>query len=68
MIGRQHGEEQRGRVAVQFTQYLGGEFVVREAQRRDPGFEREWGPVAQVSREVYEFFSLALADFSLLAS
>ena len=68
MIGRERGEEQLSRVAVQFTEYFGWQLVIRGAQRRDPGLEREWSPVAQVSREGYEFFSLAWADFGLLTS
>ena len=42
--------------------------MVGAAERRDPARERKRFPVAQMSREAYEFFSLALADFGLLTS
>ena len=42
--------------------------MVGGAERCDPSRVRKRGPVAQVSREAYEFFSLALADFGLLTS
>ena len=68
MIGREHGEEQIARVAVQFTKHFGWQLVIRGAQRRDPGLEREWSPVDEMRGEGYEFFSLAWADFGLLTS
>ena len=68
MIGRERAAKQFLGVAFEFSENLRGEFVVLLTQRRDPGLEREWGPVAQMSREVYEFFSRALADFGLLTS
>ena len=68
MIGRQHVEEQLAGVAFEFTENVGWEFVVGGAERRDPGRVGERSPVAQVSREAYEFPSRALADLGLLTS
>ena len=42
--------------------------MVALTERSDPGPERQRLPVAQVSREAYEFFSRSLADFGLLTS
>ena len=68
MIGREHVQKELARVALKFPKHLGWELVVLLTQRRDPGLERERFPVAQVSREGYEFFSRAWADFGLLTS
>ena len=63
VIGGQHVQEQIGGVAFEFAENFRGEFVVLLAQRSDPRFKRQGIPVTQVSREVYEFFSRASADF-----
>ena len=68
MIGRQDVEEQLTGVAFELTENCGWELVVGGAERRDPRRIRKRSPVAQVSREAYEFFSRALADFGLLTS
>ena len=68
MIGRQDVEEQLAGVAFKLTENVGWEFVVCGAERCDPGRVWERSPVAQVSREAYEFPSRALADFGLLTS
>ena len=63
VIGAERVSKQLPGVAFEFAENLRGELVVLLAQRGDPRFKRQWIPVAQVSREVYEFFSRALADF-----
>ena len=42
--------------------------MVGGAERCDPSRVGKRSPVAQVSREAYEFFSRALADLGLLTS
>ena len=68
MIGGENVKEQLAGVAFKFTENVGWKFVVGRAERCNPGRVWERGPVAQVSREAYEFFSRALADFGLLTS
>ena len=68
MIGRENVKEQLAGVAFELTENVGWEFVVGVAERCDPGRVWERSPVAQVSREAYEFPSRALADFGLLTS
>ena len=68
MIGSQDVEEQLAGVAFKFSENVGWKFVVGGAERCDPSGVGERSPVAQVSREAYEFFSLSLADLGLLTS
>ena len=51
VVGCDHIAKQVFGIAFQLTNNLRGELVVLLAERSDPGRERKWLPVAQVSRE-----------------
>ena len=68
MIGSQDVEEELARVTFELTENCGWELVVCGAERSDPSRVWKGSPALQVSREAYEFFSRAMADFGLLTS
>ena len=65
VVGVEGVPKQFSVVAFEFAEDFAGELVVLIAERRDPSLEWKGCPVAQMSREAYEFFSLSFADFGL---